>query len=179
MSTSSPLHRVTAPLCGRSAGSLGAAKPRGDSSIVKEPHAELQVKSYFASKNEPMRFSRFVTSFAACVLAACATPLRPDPSVDLTGDWRVTAVNGMDVPPGMSGFRFRYEPPFSLASLGCNSGSGPARVAHGWLVTGDGWIITTARCSEERMRFSRYELFSEPLAIEAAGGGLVQLRNAR
>lgn len=126
-----------------------------------------------------MRFSRFVTSFAASVLAACATPLRPDPSVDLTGDWRVTAVNGMAVPPGMSGFGFRYQPPFSLASLGCNSGSGPARVANGWLVTGDGWIMTTARCSEERMRFSRYELFSEPLAIEAADGDRVQLRNAR
>lgn len=115
----------------------------------------------------------------AVALTACATPLRPDPSIDLAGDWRVIAVNGRPVPAGMSGLGFRYAPPYASARLGCNSGSGPARVSSGWLVTGDAWIITAAGCSEERMRFSRYELFGRPLAIEPAGPGRVRLRNAR
>lgn len=125
-----------------------------------------------------MRGASLAAVAGLILLAGCSTkPLAPNPHVDLTGEWRVTAVNGISRTRGMSGFGFRYAPPFASASLGCNSASGPARVADGWLVTGY-WIVTTARCSEERMRFSRgYDLFAEPLAIESPVPGRVRLRN--
>jgi heat shock protein HslJ len=120
-------------------------------------------------------------AIAATLLAAgCVTPVQPDSSVDLTGDWRITAVSGVATPTQTAGFNFRYSPPAGSAQFGCNWGSGNATVQNGWLTTGD-WIITAAGCGEERERFERqgFEILGKPLAIQAAGPDRVRLSNER
>ncbi len=124
---------------------------------------------------------RAVLAIAASLLAtACAIPIRPDPSIDLTGDWRITAVSGFATPKESRGFNFRYAPPAGSAQFGCNWGSGNARVQNGWFIPAD-WIITAAGCSEERVRFERqgFEILGKPLAIQAAGANRVRLSNER
>lgn len=118
---------------------------------------------------------------AAGLLAACTTPLRPDPNVALEGDWRVIAVAGESVPAQWRDrFRFSYQPPTGSAQFGCNIGSGSAQVRSGWLATGD-WIITAAGCPGERGSSERtgFEILAWPLAIEPLAGGRVRLRNER
>jgi heat shock protein HslJ len=113
-------------------------------------------------------------------VSGCVTPVRPDPSVDLTGDWRVTAVSGVATPSRLSGFNFRYAPPSGSAQFGCNWGGGSATAQNGWFIAGE-WIITAAGCSDERVRFEHqgFNMLGKPLAIEAAGPDRVRLRNER
>ena len=122
---------------------------------------------------------RLATVTCAVMLAGCQTtgraPLNPDPTVDLTGRWKIVAVDG-DTTGGGPAFAFTYTPPHGSARFGCNDGNGPTQIDRGWLVTGD-WIITVAGCPG-RMRFERrgFEKFREPLAIEQMRTG-VRLRN--
>lgn len=125
----------------------------------------------------------FLLPVAAALLAtACATqPLRPDPSVDLIGEWRVIAVDGIPTPPGRpEAFRFRYAPPTGSAQFGCNDGNGAARVANGWFIAGD-WIITAAGCPGTRARLERkgFAILGRPAAIEPLSPLRVHLRNER
>jgi heat shock protein HslJ len=128
--------------------------------------------------NSSMR--RILVGAAAGLLAACTTPIVPDPSVDLTGDWEITAV-GREPTGGGENFILSFDPPSGWAQFGCNAGGGSARIERGWLVTGD-WIVTVAGCiPKERMRFERegFEILSEPLAIERRSDRVIRLRNSR
>lgn len=110
----------------------------------------------------------------------CATAPTPDAAVDLAGEWRVTAVNGVVTPSRSDAFNFRFTPPTGSARFGCNAGGGSARVENGWLVTGD-WISTVAGCPDARMAFERegFSILGVPAAIEATASGAVRLRNER
>lgn len=123
-----------------------------------------------------------VGAAALLLLWGCATaPLAPNPQVDLTGGWRIVALNGEATPEPRRTFNFRYTPPSGWAQFGCNGGSGATAVRDGWLVTGD-WIITVAGCrNDEVARLERkgFEVLSKPLAIETVGGQRVRLRNER
>ncbi|MEJ7776128.1 MAG: META domain-containing protein [Sphingomicrobium sp.] len=106
--------------------------------------------------------------------------MKPDPTVELTGDWRVTAVSGVATPGRVNTFALGFAPPFASAQFGCNTGSAPARVENGWFISG-GWVITTGRCDDERMRLEGpgFDILSKPLTIESVAPDRLRLRNDR
>ena len=121
---------------------------------------------------------RLMLLASGLLVSGCATPLRPDPSIDPTGQWTVAAVDGEPTGGGPS-FNFTIAPPEGSAQFGCNAGSGSLRIDRGWLVAGE-WIITVAGClPKERMRFERsgFHILSQPLAVERAGVDGIRLRN--
>jgi heat shock protein HslJ len=117
---------------------------------------------------------------AAAVLlvaaAGCATTPRPDPSVNLAGEWEITAVNGEQTGGGER-FILSIGSGAGWAQFGCNAGSGAARAKQGWLTTGD-WIITAAGCpGRERFERRGFTILAQPLAIERQSGAGLMLRN--
>lgn len=122
---------------------------------------------------------RFIGAAAVFALAACATvPLAPDPAIDPTGRWTITAVNGEPTGGGRR-FNFELNPGHGRARFGCNAGGGTYRIANGWLVAGE-WIVTVAACPDRQswVTFERkgFQILASPLAMEKRDGGL-RLRN--
>jgi hypothetical protein len=122
---------------------------------------------------------RLLYPSAILLLSACATPLRPDASVALVGDWEIVAVNGQRTGGGER-FFLSLKPPAVSARFGCNAGEGSARVMDGWLLS-DGWVITAAGCRPkvyERFEAKGFAVLSRPAAIERRSEG-VRLRSER
>lgn len=116
---------------------------------------------------------------AALSLAACVSAPRPDPQLNLAGEWEITHVNG-EFTGGGETFWLAVRPPTGSAQFGCNIGGGSLAVGNGWLRSGN-WIVTTGGCGSNRGRFERkgFEILSEPAAIQAAGNAAIRLSNRR
>jgi heat shock protein HslJ len=123
-----------------------------------------------------VKLSAAILPFA---LAACVAAPRPDPALDLTGEWEITHVNG-EATNGGETFWLAVRPPQGSAQFGCNIGGGSLAVGNGWLRTGN-WIITVAGCPGDRGRFERtgFNILAEPAAIEANGTAGIRLHNRR
>jgi heat shock protein HslJ len=118
-------------------------------------------------------------ALALAVTGCVSGPLQPNPSIDLSGGWRVVALSDERV----TGVRYQAEFRGDNASFrtGCNESGGSYRVTGGWFVKTFDWIVTTASCG--RSEAHRHEkkglrILSEPLAIEHTRKG-VRLRNQR
>lgn len=114
----------------------------------------------------------------AIALAGCTTrPLAPDPSVELSGVWRIVALNGRTI--SSPAYRAEFHSTYAAIATGCNSGSGEYRVANGWFTRTSDWIVTVAACSDETRQRDQHigeRILSQPLAIERIPFG-IRLRN--
>ena len=121
-----------------------------------------------------------LVTLALLASASTTAPLAPDPTVNLSGRWKVVAVNGEPTGGGRN-FNFELNADYGRAQFGCNRGGGTYALRNGWVVGGDRWIITAAGClnpdSWIEFEHKGFQILSRPLAMERRPNGGVRLRN--